>query len=222
MKARAILVGGGVAVVLAAIGLYVAFRLGLFAVGKPPVVVVGGCIRGTFAAGWRNDYPNSNYEGTALRPTLIYTKHVYDNGSLVTQPVTAQNGFVINFYDSEPDGVTPRDKPGVQLCTDKNCSGGPGPGDTVYIRISPDRNDAQFEEFSPNELRFHSLYKGSNGQCDPHASGSDTGKCDRPTKLGIVLDGVNETPYDCGGHSDTHPGQCVIGIGGSPDDPYKH
>ena len=215
MKARSFIALSLLAI-LSLIGLWIAK---IFTT-NPPIKIVGGSIRITFDNTWKQDYPKTEYEGQVLHPTSIHTKNLYDNAGLaVSKPIIAQNGFVINLYDAEPDGITPREHPGAQLCTDPACSGSLGNGTTVYLRIYPDReDDAQLEGLFPKDVHFHSIYKDPKAKCDKAASGDDeAAPCNHLTEVGIVLDGIpeHEMRYVCD-KAGKQPQKCSIGINDDP------
>ncbi|HKR30979.1 MAG TPA: hypothetical protein VJT08_10890 [Terriglobales bacterium] len=208
---RKLLIGVAVVIVLVVITVVVYRTFFLTYTTNPPVVIVGGSIHAHFPRNWTRDVSNVQYHGQTTNDTAIYTNDVYDqSGTSAPKPISVANGFVINFYDSDPSGSNPRGDAGLALCSSATCDPGTADTDTVYLKVL--RSGDQLEEQSPSELHFHSL--GLSGHCD-QAGNSQESPCDRINHIGIVIGNGQETVYTCGGHT-TPAGHCEIGIGHAP------
>ena len=227
MKTRTlVIVIVGIAIAgIAAVGLFIGRSL----VGNtpnPPVIIVGGSIHGQIdkglqdwnplAQGWTQITKGQLYSFAATNNTSIYPVDVYDNAWKPLPQVIPVSGFVIAYYDSLADGATGQGTAGVEICSDKTCTGAAGDGTTVFMKIT--REPAQLEEKRPlgllaiRELHFHSL----DTNCDTSGS-SGEGNCDIVHHI-TIQQGAGASPvcYHCGLNSQTQHGHCTIGIGGPP------
>jgi hypothetical protein len=172
---------------------------------NPPIIIVGGTIRGT-AASWNQDTnqnPETAYIGQSPNSTLLYPMDVTGAPSAITD----KQGWAINFYDDDSNGNLNK-VPAVMLCSDENCqhSSVDQTNNYVYIRI---RQGSIFEQAKAGELHFHDL--GPN--CDDYPKSRNESSCDALPQVGFITGGSNgtETIYPCGPPS--NPRHCKVYVG---------
>jgi hypothetical protein len=204
--------------VLAIIALgFFAYRLLNFAPSpsgnNPPVVVRGGSIHGippTTSLSWEEDSQYIEYHITSPNSTLIYTVGVLDgNSHPISSPITATQGWVINFYDQgQGEKQTTYATPGVSLCSDESCSSN-RPGDKKHVYLQVTRNNTKLELTNAGEIHFHNDELG----CDTYPPAPKE-VCDHIDHLGIKQGNASEVLYKC--DDGTGPGYCSFYIGGPP------
>jgi len=208
---------GGVGLLGVLLTILKIFGIWPFTPKGPPVIIVGGSMRGNVSNGWTRDRSLQAYKAIVGDNTTIYLKDVYQNGKPTQDSLPATNGFLIELFDSDPN-YSGSARNAVAVCSFSGCAHGSSTTTdkhTVYIQVRRQNVDRLEEVNSGSlitELHFHNQHPG--GQCDQLTSSCE-GACDKISEIDITLGAIKQS-YVCG--STTAPNQCKIAIAELPTD----